>query len=102
MKETTPVDLERLEKGIQKALNLHEVQNIMNKYESKLTRGLHKEVEQLFALKTPGVRVERSWGAYEGEAGVKRLYSGLHRHFMGDKPTRIGDLVANGEREISG
>lgn len=62
-----------------------EVDNLMNKYEIKLQGGQYEEVEELFALNTPGVRVEMFWGIYEGVAGIKKLFSGgWHRQMMGD------------------
>jgi len=73
-----------LEEKVQLSLDLHEIQNVMNKYEVLVHAGAWEETEALFA-KDPGVRVEMAWGIYEGPAGIKKLFSGLHKFWMGEK-----------------
>src|ERR1700683_3878720 len=41
---------------------------------------MHSECVDLFALRTPGVRVEMMWGIYTGPEGIRRCYEGWHRH----------------------
>jgi hypothetical protein len=83
-------------KGMQKAMNeqnykveklqvARECENIINKLEHYLEAGRFKDVANLFALKTPGVRVEEFGNdGYEGgEAVLKRWTSG---HASGWRP----------------
>lgn len=62
----------------------HEIQNLMGRYSFWHSAGMHRECEDLFALKTPGTRVEMMWGVYEGAEGVRRCYSGFHVDVDGD------------------
>lgn len=73
-----------LEEKIQRTLDYQEIENLMNRYEVKLTGGCYEEVENMFAKKTPGIRVEMMWGVYEGTEGIKRLFSRFHREMQGD------------------
>lgn len=74
-----------LRKKLEHLQAIYEVDNLMNKYEIKLQAGLYEEVEDMFALNTPGVRAEMAWGVYEGVAGIRKLFSGgWHRKMMGD------------------
>lgn len=61
---------------------INEVQNLMNRYEWLLGTGHVKEVVDMFALKTPGVRAEMVWGIYEGAEGIKKLYLDIHGEVM--------------------
>lgn len=54
------------------------VSNVMGRYSYLHTAGRHTESESLFALNTPGVRVEMMWGVYEGAQSIHRLYSKMH------------------------
>ena len=75
-------DKKTLEEKVQLALDIHEIQNIMNKYEILVHVGEWEKVEAMFA-RDPDVRVEMTWGIYDGTAGVKKLFSGLHNFWMG-------------------
>lgn len=79
-----------LEEKIQLALDYMEIQNLVNRYAYKLDNGFYDDVVEMFAQKTPGVRVELfPWGVYEGIEGVKRLYPGLHKMMAGDHKTGL-------------
>jgi len=74
-----------LEERIQRIEDIHEIQNLMSRYEYLHTAGLQDETAELFAKKTPGVRGEiANWGVYEGVQGIRRLYPGLHKYLEGD------------------
>jgi hypothetical protein len=49
-----------------------ECENLMDKYQYFHMRGMRTEETALFALKTPGVRVEMRWGIYDEPEGVMR------------------------------
>jgi hypothetical protein len=73
-----------LDKKIQRSLDYQEVDKLMNKYEVILAAGRYKDVEDMFALKTPGVRVEMMWGIYDGPEGIRKLFSGgVHKEMLG-------------------
>lgn len=56
-----------------------ECENIMNRYSYKLLFGQVEECLDLFALKTPGVRVSIGpFGIWEGSESVKRCYLEFH------------------------
>jgi len=79
-----------LEERVQRLEDIHEIQNLMGRYEYLHTAGLHEETAELFAKKTPGVRAEiDNWGVYEGAEGIQRLYVGVHKYIEGD---RIGQM----------
>lgn len=67
-----------LEKLILKTHAVQEIEKLINTYEYKLSRALLEDVEQLFALKMPDVRIELSFGKYLGPEGVHRCIVGLH------------------------
>jgi hypothetical protein len=72
---------------VQRLQDIHEIQNLMGKYEYLHVAGMHDETAELFALKTPGVKAEMVYGVYEGAEGIKRLYGPTHRFAegMGDR-----------------
>jgi len=68
-----------LEERIKRIEAVHEIQNLMSKYEYYHTAGRHQETADMFALNTPGVRAEiANWGVYEGKEGVQRVMVGVH------------------------
>ncbi|MBP2656010.1 MAG: nuclear transport factor 2 family protein [Firmicutes bacterium] len=67
-----------LEQRIERVEANSEIQNIMGKYSHWLTAHKYSQCLGLFALNTPGVKVEMMWGAYEGKEGLKRCYLGFH------------------------
>lgn len=61
------------EERIQRLEDIHEIQNLMARYEYLHVAGMHEECADLFALKTPGVRIEiGNWGVWECAAGIKK------------------------------
>lgn len=66
------------EQRIERVEAVTAVQNALGRYVFLHTANRHQEAEQLFALKTPGLRVEMMWGVYDGAESIKRLYSGYH------------------------
>jgi len=67
-----------MEQRLERAEAVTAVSNVMGRYSFLHTAGRHTESESLFALDTPGVRVEMMWGVYEGAHSIHRLYSGMH------------------------
>ena len=75
-----------LEERIERLEDIHEIQNLMSKYEYFHTAGWHDETAELFATKTPGVKADIvDWGLYEGTEGIKRLYSKVHKYVEGNR-----------------
>jgi hypothetical protein len=75
-----------LEEKVQYLLDYIEVETLMHTYGYKLDHFQFDDIVELFAKKTPGVRVEMMWGVYEGIEGVRRLYSGYHNWSCGKPP----------------
>ncbi|MDB9822329.1 nuclear transport factor 2 family protein [Deltaproteobacteria bacterium] len=75
-----------LEDRIQRLEDLHEIQNLMSRYEYCHTASKHEETARMFAQKAPDVRAEVNniWGVYEGQESIWRLYVGVHEHSDGD------------------
>jgi hypothetical protein len=74
-----------LEERIQRLEDIHEIQNLMSRYEYLHTAGLHEETAELFAKRTPGVRAEVvGWGVYEGTEGIQKMFVGIHKFLVGD------------------
>lgn len=67
-----------LEQIILKTQAVQEVDKLMNKYEYLLSHARLEEVEQLFALNMPDVRLDLSFGRWIGPEGVHRCIIGLH------------------------
>ena len=66
-----------LEQKIERLEAIHEVQQLMGKYEYYLTTGMGKEIVSLFAVKTHGVTANLGdWGVFNGIEGVKKLFIG--------------------------
>lgn len=61
----------------------------MGSYSFLSTGNKFAEVVNLFALKTPGVRAEIFWGAYNGPEGIKRLFTGFIANANGDGIGRL-------------
>jgi hypothetical protein len=80
-----------LEERIQRLEDIHEIQNLMGREQFMHTAGMHRETLELFAQKTPGVRVEvDSWGIYEGTEGIRRVGIGVHGYHEKD---HIGSMM---------
>jgi hypothetical protein len=74
---------------------IHEVQQVMGKYEYYLATGKGEEIVSLFAQKTPGVTANLGdWGNYKGIEGVRKLFVGL----ISDMMTKEGCL---GEADLT-
>jgi hypothetical protein len=68
-----------LEARVQALEDIHQIQNMMSRYEYFHTVGMHKEVLNMFASKTPGVAVEiPHLGRYEGLVGIRRFWIGAN------------------------
>jgi hypothetical protein len=68
--------LEEVKKVAQRALDIHEIQNVMSKHEYYHAVGKHKEeIDDLWAHKTPGASFEAGdVGMTEGIEEVERIY----------------------------
>lgn len=75
-----------LEKMVQQRDDILEIRNLMSRYSYMQWAGSYDEIVKLFAQKTEGVKAEIwDWGVYEGIAGIKRLYVGVHKYIEGDR-----------------
>ena len=83
------MDMKSIEQRLQRMEDIHEIEQVMNKYERYLEVRLWDELVDLFALKTPDVRADVGWGIYEGEEGIKRLFYGIHKAWGGDPKTGL-------------
>jgi hypothetical protein len=69
--------------------DIHEIQNLMSRYEYLHVANMHQETTELFAQRSPGVKLENgARGIYLGIEGVRRFYGDLSKG-MGDN---IGHL----------
>jgi hypothetical protein len=67
-----------LERTVERLLAVHEIQQLMGKYEYYLECGMGEEIVGLFAVKTPGVTANiGDWGVFRGIDGVRRLFVGI-------------------------
>jgi hypothetical protein len=85
-KEVLKMAEKSLAERIQRLEDVHEISNLVNRYESKLVGGLYDDVVEMFAQKTPGVRAELiNSGVYENAEGIKKLYGkgGVHEMLQG-------------------
>jgi len=57
---------------IERAQAVNACANLMDKYQYYHMRGMRTEETRLFALKTPGARVEMLWGIYDEPEGILR------------------------------
>jgi hypothetical protein len=78
--------LARVEAAQARSTATHEIQNLMGRYEFWHVANLHQRCLGLFALETPGVRIEVPGGLYEGRAGVERFFLAYHGDHDADRP----------------
>jgi hypothetical protein len=64
----------------------------MGRYEFWHVANLHRKSLQLFALNTPGVKIEMDWGVFEGRKGVERFLLGYHGTHEAENPETFDDL----------
>ncbi|MFK0154714.1 nuclear transport factor 2 family protein [Streptomyces sp. NPDC090493] len=64
---------------LQKMEAVHEVENLLGRYEFYHLANLHRECLDLYALDTEGVKIEMDWGVFEGREGVERFFL----HYLG-------------------
>jgi hypothetical protein len=91
---------------LERAEAINAAQNLMGKYSYYHTASKHKECLDLFAMKTPDVRVEMVWGVYKGAESIKRLYPGFHawadddgigRMFLHTMTTQVIEVAKDGK-----
>ena len=71
-----------LEERIQRLEDIHEIHNLMGRYQYFISGGKGVEtVDQLFAKKTPGVSVDEGRGVYEGLESVRALVAEFDKMF---------------------
>lgn len=75
-----------IEQRMERMEAVHEVQNLVGRYEFWHVANLHRKCLQLFALDTPGVKIEMDWGVYEGKESVKRFFLGYHGGHEAENP----------------
>jgi hypothetical protein len=82
-----------LQARIQRMEDVNQIKNLMSRYSYLHTAGMDKECMELYAKKTPGVRVTMSdLGTWEGIEGLKRFYMGFLPHIHGD---RVGYMTVH-------
>jgi hypothetical protein len=74
-----------IEERLQRLEDAREIENLMAKYAYLHTAGRHEDTAELFAKKTPGVRVDLA-GVYEGTEGVRRAMVKTHQSMNVGKP----------------
>lgn len=80
------------EKMLQKLWDVYQIQQIMSRYEYCHVSGRHQECVELFALDTPGVKVEiAELGIFEGVEGVTRFFIGANT-FAEERDGRVGHM----------
>jgi hypothetical protein len=80
------------ENFLQKLWDVHQIQQIMSRYEYFHVSDQHEACIELFALKTPGVKVEiAELGIFDGEDGLKRFFLGANR-LTDEKDKRRGHM----------
>jgi hypothetical protein len=83
-----------LEERVQRLKDIHEIQNLMSRYQFLHVSGVtHQETADLFAQKTPGVKIEMAGGGvFEGTKGVQRQFTKVFPYMEGD---RIGFMATH-------
>jgi hypothetical protein len=82
-----------LEERIQRMEDIHQIQNLMSRYEYWHTAGMHEKVLDMYAKKTPGVSVEiANLGIYEGQEGIRRFWIGAN---MQADQNRVGLMIVH-------
>jgi hypothetical protein len=77
-----------LEEEVERLADLHEIRNLMSRYEYYHVAGLDEQVIALFASKTPGTRLEINRGWYDGIEGVRKFVMSTAK----GEENRIGHL----------
>jgi hypothetical protein len=73
--QNTEEMLNELRREVQRLKDLHEIQELMSRYFYLHAANMLEEKVKLFALKTPGVRIEiADRGVYEGAEHIKKHY----------------------------
>jgi hypothetical protein len=81
----------KYEQQIQQLIDIHQIQNLMSRYEYVHVAGPHPEEADLFAQRTPDVKLEiANLGVWDGIESIRRWYKGNSDH--ADKHGRIGQL----------
>ena len=79
-----------LEEKIQRALDIHEIQNVASLHEYYHTALMHKEeLEAIWAQRTPGVSWTNNTDKYVGMESLKRFYVD---HLVSDKKSSLEEL----------
>jgi hypothetical protein len=70
--------LKHLEKAQERLEAIHEIQNLMGKYEFLMSAMRFEKIVDLFARKAPDVSANiGDWGMYRGIDGVRKLFPGI-------------------------
>lgn len=85
-----------MEEKVQYLWDINEIQKVMGRYSFLHTAGMHRECVDLFATKTPGLRIEMAWGIYEGPNAAERCYVVDHINTEG----QYGDEARKGQMHI--
>ena len=93
-------DLENTVKDQQREIErfraIHEIQNLVSKYDYFHTANQHTKIAELFAKKTPGVAAHLElWGNWEGAEGIQRVYGKGGLYDFRDKQEKRGTLVVH-------
>lgn len=81
-----------LQEQIQRLTDIHEIQNLMSRYEFFHVAMLNQECVDLFVKKTPGAKLEIAHlGVYDGIESIKRFFLVANKPFGGERG-RIGQM----------
>jgi hypothetical protein len=85
--------IKRQQREIETLKAVHEIQNLMSRYEYLKMVSRHTEIAKMFATKTPGVAAHQElWGNWEGNEGIQRFYGKGGLNDFRDKQDKRGSL----------
>jgi hypothetical protein len=88
--------IERQQREIERFQAIHEIQNLVSKYDYFHTANQHTKIAELFAKKTPGVAAHLElWGNWEGNEGIQRMFGKGGLYDFRDHQEKRGTLVVH-------
>jgi len=94
--------LEELEARIERQEAINEIINLQGRFEHLLLCKEYEKIPDLFAQKTPGVRMEiADGGVWEGIDGVRRIFKHMRQGAYDFRGTMMGIMVTTPVIEVS-
>lgn len=86
--------VERQQREIERFRAIHEIQNLMSRYEYLHSANQHTKIGEMYAKKPPGVAAHLElWGNWEGNEGIQRMFGKGGLYDSRDKGDKRGTLV---------